>query len=259
MPFIAADGARLFYRFDGPSDRPVLMLSNSLGTNLGMWEPQIPAFATHFRVLRYDSRGHGNSDAPEGPFSMAALGRDALALLDGLGLGRVRFCGLSKGGMVGMWLGSHAPDRIERLALCNTSARIGAPAVWNQRIETVRKEGMAAIAPGVLERWFTSAFRERAPHAVDEVRRMLIATPPEGYIASCAAVRDMDQAGSISAIQIPTLVVAGASDTATPPDHARLIAARVPGAQLIELEAAHLSNIEAADRFTAAVLDFMIR
>lgn len=259
MPFIAADGARLFYRFDGPSDRPPLVLSNSLGTNLGMWDPQVPAFARHFRVLRYDSRGHGKSDTPAGPYSIAALGRDVIALLDGLGLNRVRFCGLSKGGMVGMWLGTHASDRIERLALCNTSARIGAPEVWNQRIDTVRKHGMEAIVPGVLERWFTSGFREQAPDAVDKARRMLIATPPEGYIACCAAVRDMDQVETIAAIRLPTLVIAGASDMATPPDHARLIAARVPAARLVELEAAHLSNIEAADRFTAAVLDFMIR
>lgn len=259
MPFIGADGARLFYRFDGPLDRPPLVLSNSLGTNLGMWDPQVPAFAKHFRVLRYDSRGHGESGAPAGPYSIAALGQDIIALLDGLGLGRVRFCGLSKGGMVGMWLGAHASDRIERLALCNTSARTGAPEVWNQRIETVRKHGLEAIVPGVLERWFTSGFREQAPDAVDNARRMLIATPPEGYIACCAAVRDMDQVESIAAIRLPTLVIAGASDMATPPDHARLIAARVQGAQLVELKAAHLSNIEAADRFTAAVLDFMIR
>ena len=258
MPFIDADGARLFYRFDGPSDRPVLVLSNSLGTNLGMWDAQIPAFAKHFRVLRYDSRGHGSSDAPEGPYSIVELGQDVLALLDGLGVERVRFCGLSKGGMVGMWLGTHASDRIERLALCNTSARIGAPEVWNQRIEIVRKQGMAAIVPGVLERWFTSGFREHAPDAVDKARRMLLATPPGGYVASCAAVRDMDQLASIGEIRLPTLVIAGASDMATPADHARLIAARVPSAKLIELEAAHLSNIEAADRFTAAVLDFMI-
>jgi len=257
MPFTDAGGTRLFHRFDGKPEKPVLVLSNSLGTDLEMWEPQMPAFAERFRVLRYDSRGHGQSAVPPGPYRIEDLGRDLLALLDALGLSRVHYCGLSKGGMVGMWLGVNAPDRIDRLVLCNTSAYLGPPELWNARIEAVRGSGMQAVVPQVLERWLTPSYRARAPDAVEKVRRMLLATPPEGYVACATAIRDMDQRESISAIRAPTLVVAGARDPATPPEHGRQIAERIRGAKVVELPAAHLSNVEAADRFTAAVLEFL--
>lgn len=257
MPLIDADGARLFYRVDGPEDAPVLLLSHSLGTDLAMWDPQAPAFEQRFRLVRYDSRGHGRSDAPPGPYTIERLGRDALTLLDALGVAKAHFCGLSKGGMVGQWLGANAGGRIERLVLSNTSAWIGAPEVWDQRIETVRAQGMAAIVPGVIDRWFTRAFQERAPDAVARIRDMLLATDPEGYVACCAAVRDMDQRASLGRIRAPTLVVAGLHDQATPPDHGRLIAQGIEGARVVELDAAHLSNIEAEVAFTAAVLDFL--
>jgi 3-oxoadipate enol-lactonase len=257
MPFVDAAGARLFYRFDGSEDRPVLVLSNSLGTDLGMWEPQVAAFSGRFRLLRYDSRGHGRSEAPAGPYTIELLGRDVLALLDGLGVERASFCGLSKGGMVGQWLGVHAGDRLDRLVLANTSAHIGAPEVWDQRIATVRAQGMAAIVPGLIDRWFTKPFQERAPDEVARVAAMLRATNPEGYVACCAAVRDMDQREAIRGIRVPTLVIAGRHDLATPPDQARLIAERVPGARLVEVEAAHLGNVEAAEAFNRAVLDFL--
>jgi len=259
MPLVVANGARLFYRLDGPPEAPVLLLSNSLGTQLEMWDSQLPDFAARFRVLRYDSRGHGRSEVLPGPYRITDLGRDALALLDALGVGGVRFCGLSMGGMVGMWLGTHAPERIERLVLCNTSAQIGTPELWNSRIELVRRGSMEAVSPAVLERWFTSDFRSRAPQAVEKVRRMLLTTSPEGYAACCAALRDMDQRDAIASIRAPTLVIAGAHDPATPPTDARAIAGRIPGATLMELEAAHLSNIEAADQFTATVLEFLNR
>lgn len=259
MPVIDAGGVRLNYRFDGPDGAPLLLLSNSLGTDLAMWDAQVPAFSRHVRVLRYDSRGHGRSDVPAGPTTIADLGRDVLALLDGLGLACVRFCGLSMGGMVGMWLAVNAAPRIERLVLCNTSARIGNAEIWNQRIARVAVDGMAAIVPGVVERWFTAGFRARAPEAVERVRRMLLATPAAGYTACCAAVRDHDLIDRLDAIAAPTLVIAGAHDGATPPDHARLIAGRVPGARMVELDAAHLSNIEAEDAFTATVADFACR
>src|SRR5262249_32581574 len=186
MPFIQANGVQLSYRLDGAPEAPLLLLSNSLGTELGMWDSQLAEFAKRFRVLRYDSRGHGGSEVLPGPYRIDDLGRDALALLDAVGVDRVRFCGLSMGGMVGMWLGSNAAERIERLVLCNTSPQIGTPELWNSRIELVRRGGMEAITPAVLERWFTSGFRARAPQAVEKVRRMLLATPPEGYAASCA-------------------------------------------------------------------------
>jgi 3-oxoadipate enol-lactonase len=177
--------------------------------------------------------------------------------LDGLGLERVSFCGLSKGGMVGQWLGAHAGERLERLVLACTSACTGSPEVWDQRIATVRTQGIAAIVPGVIDRWFTKGFQERSPEAVDRIAAMLRATDPEGYVACCAAVRDMDQREAIRVIRVPTLVIAGRHDQATPPDQARLIAERVPGARLVELDTAHLGNVEAAEAFTRAVLDFL--
>jgi len=251
------EGLRLFQRFDGPADAPVLLFSNSLGTSLEMWDAQMPAFAERFRVLRYDMRGHGRSAVPPGPYSIADLGRDVLALLDANGIGRVRFCGLSMGGMTGMWLGCHAPERLEKLVLCNTSAQLGSPDQWNTRIAIVQNEGMKGVAEGVIGRWFTPEFREREPSEVARVRRMLLETPPAGYAACCAAIRDQDQREAICAVPVPTLVVAGARDPATPPEHSRIIASKIPGARLVELDAAHLSNIEARDRFTASVLEFL--
>src|SRR6266404_1532224 len=159
MPLVDAGGTRIFHRFDGSPEKPVLVLSNSLGTHLGMWDAQVPAFAERYRVLRYDSRGHGQSAVPPGPYRIEDLGRDLLALLDALGLSRVHFCGLSKGGMVGMWLATNAPDRVERLVLCNTSAYLGPPELWKARIEAVRASGMQAVVPQVLERWLTAEFR----------------------------------------------------------------------------------------------------
>jgi 3-oxoadipate enol-lactonase len=257
MPYAQGQGARIHYELEGPEDRPVLLLSNSLGTELGMWSTQMPSLTARYRVLRYDSRGHGRSEAPEGPYTIDMLGQDALAVLDAAGIASTRFCGLSKGGMVGQWLGVNAPRRIERLVLANTSSFIGAPEVWNQRIETVRTQGMAAIVPGVIDRWFTRPFQERAPDSVARIRSMLLATDPAGYAACCAAVRDMDQREAIRTITAPTLVIAGRHDQATPPEQARLLAESIPGARLIELDAAHLSNIEAEAAFTRAVFDFL--
>lgn len=258
MPHVTADdGTRLFYRWDGEEGRPVLLLSNSLGTTLEMWDPQIPVLAGRFRVLRYDSRGHGRSDAPAGPYTIERLGRDVLALLDGLGVARASFCGLSMGGMVGMWLGVNAPERLERLVLANTSASIGAPEVWEQRIATVNTQGMAAIVPGVIDRWFTKRFQEQDPAAVERIAAMLRATDARGYAACCAAVRDMDQAQAIGAIRVPTLVIGGTHDLATPMDHSHAIVQRIAGAKLVELDAAHLANIEQAPAFTQALLDFL--
>jgi 3-oxoadipate enol-lactonase len=257
MAFVDAGGTRLFYRFDGKPGNPVLVLSNSLGCDVTMWDPQVAAFAMRFRVLRYDSRGHGQSAVPPGPYRIEDLGRDLLGLLDALGLERVRFCGLSKGGMVGMWLATNAPDRVERMALCNTSAYFGQPETWKARIEAVLASGMAAVVPQVIERWLTSDFRARAPEVVEKVRQMLLATPPEGYVACCAAIRDMDQRESIAAIRTPTLVVVGSRDPATPPEHGREIAKRIRGAKVVELNASHLSNVEAKERFSVAVRGFL--
>jgi 3-oxoadipate enol-lactonase len=251
------DGCQIRYRLDGPPDGPVLLLSNSLGTSLDMWSPQIQAFAESFHVLRYDSRGHGASDAPPGPYTMERLGRDALALLDALGVSRASVCGVSLGGMVGMWLGAHAPERIARLVLSNTAAIQGSPQLWNDRIGAVRAGGMAAIVDATLERWFTPAFRLAQPDTIASIRAMVLATPPEGYANCCAAIRDMDQRSSLPGISAPTLVVVGARDSGTTPAQGEAIAAAIPGAQLHTLDAAHLSNIEQAQPFNARVLRFL--
>lgn len=257
MPFIEVDNAPMHYRVEGQAGAPVVILSHSLGTTLAMWDAQMPVLAERFRVLRYDSRGHGESAVTPGPYTMEGLGRHVIALLDGLGIQRAHFCGLSMGGMVGMWLGAHAPERVEKLVLCNTAARIGSPVFWNTRIEGIRKTGIEPIAAAVLGRWFTPAFQERLPDAVERLRRMLVATSPEGYVGCCAAIRDADLRDVLSRIQARTLVIAGTHDAATPPADGRFLAEHIQGARSVELAAAHLSNIEAAERFTAEVVAFL--
>jgi 3-oxoadipate enol-lactonase len=257
MPFVESDGARIRYRFDGNERGPVVMFSNSLGTNLSMWDAQVPALVAHFHVLRYDTRGHGQSSITAGPYSIMQLGRDVVRLLDELEIERAHFCGLSMGGMTGMWLGVYAAPRMERLVLCNTAAKIGTPEIWNARIEAVRKGGMAAIAGTVIQRWFTPEFIARAPGAIERTRQMILSTPPEGYVANCAAIRDMDQRETISRISARTLVITGAKDPVTTQTDAQYIVERVAGAKYAELDAAHLSNIEAAERFTQVLVQFL--
>ena len=252
------DRCRLAYRLDGPVDAPVLVLSNSLGTALEMWAPQLDALAARFRVLRYDGRGHGASDAPPGAYSLDRLGRDVVELLDALGLGRVHFCGLSLGGMLGQWLAVRAPERIERLVLANTAAYMGPPAGWQARIDTVRRDGMGAVAEATMERWFTAAFRAGSPGAVAAVRDRLLATSAEGYAGCCAAIRDMDLRPTAPLVARPTLLVAGAADPSTPPERSEEIARAIgAAARVVTLPAAHLSNVERPDDFTRAVLDFL--
>jgi len=258
MPFAQLADVRLHFQIDGDPGLPVLMLCNSLGTTLDMWAPQMPAFLPRFRVLRYDTRGHGQSEVTPGEYSIAQLGADAVALLDHLGIERVSFCGLSMGGMTGMWLGANRPERVDRLVLANTGAKVGDPAIWAARFEAVRAGGMAAITPSVLDRWFTARYQALAPTEVDKVRAMLLATSPEGYIANGAAVRDMDQRASLAKIAVPTLVVAGTHDGSTPPELGRAVAAAIAGARYVELDAAHLSNWEQAEAFNSAVLSFLL-
>lgn len=258
MPFFDTGTGKLYYEIEGPDDAPVLVLSNSLGTTLAMWLPQLASLTEHFRVLRYDTRGHGQSEVTTGPYSIAQLGRDVVALLDGLNIPSAHFCGLSMGGMTGIWLGVNAPDRIGRLVLCNTSAAIGVPEVWNARIAKVKQDGMESIIDGVLERWFTADFLVHATAQVERVRQMLRNTSAEGYVANCAAVRDMDQRSELSRITAPTLVIGGRHDKATPPEHGELIARAIPGAKYVELNAAHLSNWEVAQAFTQQLLSFLL-
>lgn len=258
MGLTLGDGARIAYRWDGPEGAPVLVLSNALGTTLGMWDEQIPAFSRAHRILRYDSRGHGQSSSPPGGYSLDRLGRDVLELLDGLGLDKVSFCGLSLGGMVGQWLAVHAPGRLEHLVLANTAPYIGPPEGWQTRIETVLRDGMESIADASTERWFTRDFPARHPKKVAAIREMLLSTSRGGYAGCCAAIRDMDLRPVTRLIHTPTLLVVGQRDPSTPPKDASLIAGpmrRPP--ERVTLDAAHLSNVEQPEAFAAAVLDFL--
>lgn len=259
MPFLETDNAQLYYQAEGTPGAPYLILSNSLGTNADMWAPQMPALLRHFRVIRYDTRGHGRSSVTPGPYSIAQLGMDVIELMDRLNIERAHFCGLSMGGMIGMWLGANRPERLDRLVLCNTAARIGPPELWNARIQKVKAEGVGSIAPAVIDRWFTKAFQEKEPTAIASLQGMLASMPAEGYAASCAAVRDMDQLDTLAKIPVPTLVIVGAQDQATPPGDGKLAAERIPGARCVEFDAAHLSNWEAERQFTDNLVDFLTR
>jgi len=260
MPAVRLADGDLNYLLEGPAGAPVLVLSNSLGTDLHMWDAQIPAFTEHFRVLRYDTRGHGASLVTPGPYSIEQNGRDVLALLDALDIPRAHFCGLSMGGLIGQWLGIHAAERLSRLVLCNTAAKIGTPEVWNPRIDTVLSGGAQAmrdLRDASISRWFTADFAEASPARVDAIVSMLAQTSPEGYAANCAAVRDADFRGEIGAITVPTLVVCGAADPVTTSEDGRFLQARIPGAELVEFRAAHLSNVQAGDAFSQRVLAFL--
>jgi 3-oxoadipate enol-lactonase len=251
-------GTALNYRMDGTRGKPVLVLSNSLGTDFAMWEPQIAALRPHFCIVRYDTRGHGGSKPTPGPYSIELLGRDVVALLDHLKTDRASFCGLSLGGMIGMWLGANAPQRIDKLVLANTAPRMAPPDMWNQRIEKVNAGGINAISDAVLGRWFTPDFHASEPAKLAAMKAMMERQPPEGYVACCAAVRDMDQREDIARITAPTLVITGSHDQSTTPADGAFVAARIEGSQLVALPAAHLSNIEAAPAFNAALTSFLL-
>jgi 3-carboxy-cis,cis-muconate cycloisomerase/3-oxoadipate enol-lactonase len=247
--------ARLAYELSGPEQAPVLVLSNSMGTAMAMWDDQLASLAGRLRVLRYDHRGHGASDLPAGSYRMEQLGGDLLGLLDDLGLERVSFCGLSLGGMVGMWLAAHAPDRIDRLALCCTAAKVDGE-VYLERASKVRAGGTGSVAGEVVDRWFTPAFRARAPQKVERAVAMLVATPDEGYAGCCEAIAAMDLRAGLPAITAPTLVLAGGDDPATPRPHAEAIVAAIPGARLeVVPGAAHLANIEQPRPVTRLLLE----
>jgi len=244
-----------FHRLDGPEDAPVLVLSNSLGTTNEMWEPQLPALTESFRVLRHDRRGHGRSEVPPGPYTIADLGRDVLELLDSLELERVSYCGLSIGGMDGMWIAANAPERLDRLCLCSTSANLGPPELWVDRAATVRADGTDAVADATMGRWFSSAFHEAHPEVVARFREMVASTPAEGYASCCEAIRDWDFRDELGRISAPTLVLSAEVDPSTPPEHGRLIADGIPGASFVVIpEAAHLVNVERPAEVDEAIL-----
>ena len=257
MAFLKLKDVQLFYQWDGPENAPVVVFSNSLGTSHRMWDPQLDAFTRHFRVLRYDGRGHGQSTATPGPYTIQQLAGDVLQLLDALKLDRVYFCGLSMGGMIGMHLGIAHALRLHKIVLCNTAAKIGTPDVWNARITAVQTGGMKAVAGAVIDRWLTAGFRASHPHETSQVLSLLEECDPAGYAATCAAVRDADFQQALTGIQVPTQVVAGTHDPATPPADGRSLSGQIRGAIYTELPAAHLSNIEARDEFNREVLAFL--
>jgi 3-oxoadipate enol-lactonase len=256
MPSIDVDDLRIHYALSGREEGDVVVLSNSLGSSLRMWDKVLPALEAGYRVLRYDTRGHGASSVPPGPYTLDQLGHDALHLLDGIGLERVNFCGLSMGGQVGMWLALHAPQRIGRMVLANTAARIGSLAMWDERIAAVRATGMEALGEASLGRWFTADFREKHPAEMAPIKQMIASTSADGYCACCAALRDSDLRAAIASIRIPCLVIAGKHDPATPPSDGRALASAIRGAKFIELESSHLSAWERAGEFGSAVRAF---
>jgi 3-oxoadipate enol-lactonase len=258
MPQIDANGIAIRYQLEGPADAPVVLFSNSLGTRLEMWDPQMPALTQRFRALRYDSRGHGESAAPDGPYSIELLAEDAIGLLDALGIERVHFCGLSKGGMVGQMLGARHGERLLSLTLCSTACYMEPRQLWDERIKVANEQGMAALADAVVERWFTEAYRAEPSIVVERVRQMILDTPAQGYAACCAAIRDMDLRDLIGTIRLPTQIIVGADDPATPPAKAEEIHARIPGSKLeVMPDAAHLLNIEQDVAFDASLRAFL--
>ncbi|MEP6973042.1 MAG: 3-oxoadipate enol-lactonase [Actinomycetota bacterium] len=244
---------------EGPPDAPILVLSNSLGSTLAMWDPQMADLTRSFSVVRYDLRGHGDSPVPPDPYDIADLGGDVLALLDRLGIGRAHLCGLSLGGMVSMWLAAHAPNRVDRLVLCATSARFSPPEAWAERAAIVRAGGIEGVADIVVGRWFTPEHATTHPELIKEMRAMIAKTPPKGYEACCRVIEHTDLRPSLSAILAPTLVIAGAQDLAAPVDQAELINNGINDCRMAVVErAAHLLNVERPENVNALILEHLL-
>jgi 3-oxoadipate enol-lactonase len=250
-------GCELHYSVDGDSRAPVLLFSNSLGTTHELWQPQVEALSPVFRIVRYDTRGHGQSEASPGPYTIEMLGLDALAVMDAAGVSRAHVCGLSLGGLTAMWLAIHAPGRVDTVVLASTAARICDAGFWQQRIEHVEAAGLEPLADASMARWFTDGFRAAHPDIVAHYRRMLVASPVSGYVSCCGVLRDADLRGEIGAITAPALVVAGLHDPVTPPSDADAIRSRIRDARVTVLDAAHIANVEQADAFNSRLLAFI--
>ncbi len=257
MPMIDADGCLLNVSVEGRESGPTIMLSNSLGTTMQMWEPQMAALTKLFRVVRYDRRGHGKSGVPAGPYSMDRFGKDVLAILDDLNIEKVHWCGVSMGGMVGQWLGANAPERVGKLVLANTACYYADPTNWLNRIKAVNEGGLAAIADTVIAAWLTADFREREPQITARLKQMLLDSPAQGYMACCEALSTLDLRDQLPRITAPTLVIAGRNDVATPVAAGELVRSSIPGASMTLLDAAHISNVEQSHSFTEAVVGFL--
>jgi 3-oxoadipate enol-lactonase len=259
MAILDLKSHKLHYRIDGEdTSNPWLMFSNSLGTNLGMWDRQVPSFAQKFRILRYDRRGHGLSTAPPAPCTVDELGRDAIALMDALNISRTHFCGLSIGGLVAQWLGIHT-DRLEKVIVCATAARIGTAESWASRIDAVTESGLQPLVPATAQRWFSPAFRQSQPDEVSRLLEDFTKTSPEGYIGCCHALATTDLSADISKITIPLLAISGNDDMVCPEDDLRFIADRVQQGHHLSLPGGHIVNLEAFHAFNSAVDAFLHR
>lgn len=259
MPFATIHDAKMFYRLQGNAGRPVLILSHSISTDHAMWDLQVADLLPHFQVLRYDTRGHGASEVTSGEYSIEMLGKDVLALADGLGIPKFAFCGLSLGGAIGQWIAVHAPDRITHLVLANTSPQFVPRANWETRIATVLKGGMSAVVDVAMPRFFMPDTLGKQNPQVASTRSVFLGTNPVGYLGCCAALRDMNHGDILQQIKAPTLVIAGEHDVATPwIGHGERLAQEIPGAKAVHLTAAHLSNLERPHSFTAALLAFLL-
>jgi 3-oxoadipate enol-lactonase len=259
---ITANGISINYLIEGPASAPVVTLSHSLATNLSMWDPQIPALTTRYRVLRFDTRGHGGTDAPEGPYSLEQLAEDVRALLQALKIARAHFIGLSMGGMIGQILGLQHPQMLHSLVLCDTSSRVPAEAkpMWEERIKVARTQGMEPHVELTIGRWFTAPFRDKRPDVVDPVRAMIRATNPRGYIGCSQAIAALNLTDRLHAISVPTLVVVGEDDPGTPVAASRTIHEKIKGSELVILKSAsHLSNMEQSEAFNQAVTVFLAK
>jgi 3-oxoadipate enol-lactonase len=257
---IPVNGVEVAYRFDGNGSGRVVMMSNSLMSDYTMWDVTVPALADRYRVLRYDTRGHGNTGTTPGPYSIGSLTDDAVGLLDALGIRQAHFVGLSMGGMIGQQMGARYPERVYSLALCDTASEIGMRSVWEERFSIARSKGVAGLIDGTIQRWFTGPFIARDPKAIKKVRDMCAKTSLEGYIACGSAVRDMAQTTLLLRVKAPTLVLVGRQDPACTVDHATVIHRMIDDSQMVVLEeAAHLSNIEQPSAFNSALRSFIDR
>jgi len=257
MPTAESSGARLHYELCGNPQGPVLVLANSMGSSLRMWDKVLPMLETSNRVLRFDMRGHGKSEIARESFTIDDLSRDVLRLMDEVHVECASVCGLSLGGLVALWLGIHTPERVDRLILANTAARIGNSAMWEQRIQAVETEGMPSLAKATLARWFAPAYRSGHPEEMETICAMIASTDPNGYGACCAVLRDTDLRNDAGKVVSPSLIITGTHDPATPPSDGRSLHATIPDSHYVELNASHLSAWESADEFAAAVLQHL--
>lgn len=256
MALLELSTHQLHYRVDGDAG-PWVVFCNSLGTDLHMWDAQVEALSTRFRVLRYDRRGHGQSTAAPGPYTLADLGGDVLALMDALEIERAHFCGLSIGGLVGQWLGIHAPERIERLVVCATAVKIGTAESWNQRIALVQDKGLTPLLDATADRWFTPDFIAANPGVVKDILARFAAVSAEGYAGCCAALAGADLGADIGRITVPVLAISGDDDPVCTPDDLQAIADGVADGRHLSLPGRHIVNIESAGAFSSALADFM--